>query len=447
MIRYIQDKTYNFLSIFNDETGEYIRGIGVKAEYPHLIDVGIMGHCEHGRSGLCLKAGIKCYQNGLSQICPNMTLENYKRIINESRGRLFEIALGGRGDPDMHENFEDILKYSRENGVVPNFTTSGLGMTNEKAEICKKYCGAVAVSCYSRLSKDNPVLVYRIVDGKAEKEYKTADDIPVVFCFGSVFDYCKYDFNNKKYIIDGYEYTPVFTDFIDFIDNIPVLSEDKHFEFRFVKHEERDLQKNPHNYTYSAVKMLMDAGVKTNIHFVVSNSTIDEAIYRVKHNGFPKGINAIVFLLHKPVGLGDKEDVLSVKDPRVQEFFELVDKGNYPYKIGFDSCSIPGVLKWGKHIDTRSIDTCEGSRFSMYIDADMIALPCSFDNQDKKFAVDLKDGTTIKDAWDSETFEKFRNSLRHSCSGCPNRELCMGGCPLQNSIVLCDSEKRDFVGE
>ena len=29
------------------------------ASFPHLIDVGIMGHCLHGKLGLCAKAGIQ----------------------------------------------------------------------------------------------------------------------------------------------------------------------------------------------------------------------------------------------------------------------------------------------------------------------------------------------------------------------------------------------------
>lgn len=81
-----------------------------------------------------------------------MTLENYQRIIDEGEKKgLFQVALGGRGDPDMHENFEDIIRYSAEHHIVPNFTTSGLGMTPEKAALCKKYCGAVACSQYARL--------------------------------------------------------------------------------------------------------------------------------------------------------------------------------------------------------------------------------------------------------------------------------------------------------
>ena len=451
MIRIIKDKTYKFVSMFNTNTGEYIRGLDVEedlfmAEYPHLIDVGVMGHCQHGRSGLCLKAGIKCYQNGLEQNKPNMTLENYKKIIDESKDRLFEIALGGRGDPDMHEDFEGILAYSRKHNVVPNFTTSGLGMTSEKAAICKKYCGAVAVSMYSRLQDTTPLIAYRKLDAdEKSKVYKSEEDVPVRFTFGNVFDdSCQYKSNMHNvngcyidepfYVIDGKKFEWDEQRRIEFSDT-PV-------RYEYFKVFEEAPEKN---YTMEAIKMLMDEGVKTNIHFVLSNTTIDEALIRVKHNGFPKGINAVVFLLHKPVGLGGLDDVLDVNDPRVKEFFELVDKGNLPYKVGFDSCSIPGVLKWSKHIDTCSIDTCEGSRFSMYIDADMTALPCSFDNQDKKYAVQLSDTVSIETAWNSDVFNRFRNSLRNSCKDCKQRELCMGGCPLRNDVVLCDSVFRDFA--
>ena len=60
-LRYIiHDKRYHFKSAFDTETGAYVRtGVldvngkdtGVDpfmASYPHLIDVGIMGHCMHG---------------------------------------------------------------------------------------------------------------------------------------------------------------------------------------------------------------------------------------------------------------------------------------------------------------------------------------------------------------------------------------------------------------
>ena len=65
------DQKYSFISVFDDENGAYVRtGIiehgrdtgkdPFMASFPHLIDVGIMGHCAHGRTGLCAKAGIGC---------------------------------------------------------------------------------------------------------------------------------------------------------------------------------------------------------------------------------------------------------------------------------------------------------------------------------------------------------------------------------------------------
>ena len=344
MIRIIDDKTYHFTSVFNDKTGEYIRGINktddpFMAEYPHLIDVGLMGHCEHGRSGLCMKAGIKCYQDGLHVNKPNMTFENYKKIVDWSEGRLFEISLGGAGDPDMHENFEKVLKYTREHGIIPNFTTSGLGMTPEKAAICKTYCGAVAVSMYSRIL-DIPFIAMRERTQDEERiPYKNINDIPIIFNLANTNKNCYVD--EPNYVINN----KVFK--WEYLHHIS--EEDLNGKYELYRVYE---EKQKPNYTIDAIQMLLKAGVKTNIHYVISNTTIDEAILRLKYCGFPEGINAVVFLLHKPVGLGTKDDVLNINDPRVKEFFELVDAGNFPFKVGFDSCSIPGVLKWSKNIDT-----------------------------------------------------------------------------------------------
>ena len=68
----IEDKKYHFKTFFDTKSGLYMR-TGVldengkdtgkdpfMASYPHLIDVGIMGHCIHGKTGLCAKAGIGC---------------------------------------------------------------------------------------------------------------------------------------------------------------------------------------------------------------------------------------------------------------------------------------------------------------------------------------------------------------------------------------------------
>lgn len=438
-IRNYTDKKFNFKEVFDPETGFYMRSDDPSGNdpfmrsVPGLIDIGIMGHCEHGKSGLCLKAGVQCYQSGNHINEPNMPLEDYKNIITDTKDYIFQVALGGRGDPDMHENFEEILRYTRENNVVPNFTTSGLGMTPEKAQICKKYCGAVAISMYSRLNTRPELALRRVHSENNKKVYKNVEDIPVKFTFGNEFEDCKWD--APEYIINGLSYA------WDELHHMYYSDEPQEYEFYRIYNEKQE-----NNYTFRAVKMLLDAGVKTNIHYVLSKTTIDEAILRLKYNGFPNGINAVIFLLHKPIGLGSEENVLDYNDPRVKEFFTLIDENKFTFKIGFDSCTVPAIINHCNKIDPLSIDSCEAARYSMYIDSNSIAYPCSFDNDKKNFAVkiDYNNNINIETIWNSEEFERFRNHFHNSCANCPNHSSCYGGCPLSRQIVLCNKETKDL---
>jgi len=332
----------DYVSIFNTNTGLYLRGgknnqDPFRGHFPELLDIGIMGHCKN--TELCKQAGIDCYQNSGRVHTPNMSLEDYKSIINQSKGKVFQVALGGRGDPEQHENFEEILKITKDAHIVPNFTTSGIHMTEEIAAICKKYCGAVAVSWHNQ------------------------------------------------------------------------------------------------DYTQKAIKTLLRAGVKTNIHYVFHKDNLDDAIHRLKTDDFPQGINAVVFLLYKPVGHGREDKVISVEDKRLSEFFSLTEK-EHIFKVGFDSCSVPGIINFCNHTSMDTVDTCEGGRWSAYISSDMKMMPCSFANQTEEWSVDLK-VFSVKEAWESKVFQSFRKILCESCPGCEKREFCLGGCPLMEGIQLC----------
>ena len=357
MIKY--DRKNKFKALFDPRTGWYCRSgvledgkdTGVDpfmTDFPELIDVGVMGHCTHGELGLCAKAGVECYQNGLSVSQPNMPLESFRRIAEECRGRTFQFALGGRGDVDMHEDFEELLKCSRENGIVPNFTSSGLAFTERTAQLCREYCGAVAVSWYRQ------------------------------------------------------------------------------------------------EHTLRAINLLLSAGVKTNVHYVLGKNSIDEAIDNLENGGFPEGINAVIFLLHKPVGLGRKENVLSVMDERLKRFMQLIDEKELPFKIGFDSCTAPALINMTRKIDGTTFDCCEGARWSAYITPDMKLLPCSFDNDKLRWAYDISNDS-IENGWNSAAFEEFRKHLRESCPECKDRAACMGGCPICREIVLCNRAERSSI--
>lgn len=325
-----------------DDNGNYTQEEVFAARFPHLIDVGIMGHCSHGKSGLCLKSGVQCYQNGLNVFEENMSLTDFTRIVSECKGLVNQIALGGRGDPNEHENFKEILKICRDNDIIPNYTTSGFNLTDNQIKDSKEYCGAVAVSWYRN------------------------------------------------------------------------------------------------EYTENAIKRLIKAEVKTNIHYVLNLDTIDEAIWRLEKSSFPKGINAVVFLTHKPVGLGEKEKCLTVDDKRVNYLSSLIKKGEYPYKIGIDGCFVVGLINSNLNFNMNYLDTCEATRFTCYINSKLLMSPCSFDIEPSHM-IDLK-SVSILEAWNSDAFNQIRYILKNSCPGCDKQKNCMGGCFLYPEIVLCQNK-------
>lgn len=90
--------------------------------------------------------------------------------------------------------------------------------------------------------------------------------------------------------------------------------------------------------------MLISAGVKTNIHYVLHNESIKEALHRMKSRTFPKGINAVIFLLHKPVGLGTEEKVISIDNEDYIQFIKYISEEKLECKVGFDSCIVPALI-------------------------------------------------------------------------------------------------------
>jgi len=355
---FLEDKKYRYIAYFDPETGIGVRSNIINQDgqdsgiepfmgaFPDLLDIGIMGNCAHGLSGLCALSGVQCYQEGGHRIEPNMSLDQFKKIIDQAKGRCFQVALGGRGDPDMHPNIIEILNYAYRNNVTPNFTTSGYGLKNDLLPVIKQYCGAVAVSWYR------------------------------------------------------------------------------------------------HDITNITIKKLIDYGIKTNIHYVLSNSTIDEAIERVKNGRFPEGINRVIFLIHKPIGEGKFEEVLKYDNPKVKQFFELFDNSENANRSGFDSCGVPALTSFTKKLHPDCIEACEAGRFSAYISSDNKLIPCSFEKDDK-FAVSL-DNMSIEEAWNSKVFNEFRKRHKVLCIECVHYKNC-GACPIVPEISICEILKRKEV--
>ena len=318
-------ETERYVMIFNSENGrEIIFGKNgfpdpFSLEYPNLIDIGIMGQCPNKCSF--------CYQGDQEQ--PNMKLEDFKRIINESKKYTNQVALGGRGDPNLHENFREIVEYAYDNLVIPNYTTSGLNLTDEHIEV-SKMCGAVAVSDYGK------------------------------------------------------------------------------------------------DFSYSALRNLINSGIKTNLHFLLSKKSIDKAVNILKGEDIWDGkidlerLNAVVFLLFKPQGRGKDLNGWCLSNKDLEEFISLRLKGKTKFKIGMDSCLVNRLVQSTNLTKGEEIflDTCEAARMSCYISPDMILVPCSFADH-HRHGISLRK-VSIKKAWNySYGFMSTRLLLEQNKERCP----------------------------
>lgn len=165
-----KDEQYNYWTIFQPDTGTKVRfsleagkppveSMPKKAFAPELVDIKITDFCPFGCT--------YCYQASTTagRHC------NHVYDLANALGKLkvFEVALGG-GEPTMHPEFVLILRYFRDNGVVPNFTTKNIHWLHDpiEREDILKYAGAFAVSVENRkqIEKLATTLNYTGVDKK-----------------------------------------------------------------------------------------------------------------------------------------------------------------------------------------------------------------------------------------------------------------------------------------
>jgi MoaA/NifB/PqqE/SkfB family radical SAM enzyme len=140
---------------FNKATGLFIRhGKTAKREDdptyspgPEILDIEISsGSACTGNCPFCYKDN----QPGGNRPLHNMTLDQFKTILGkmpkDGKSHLLSQIAVGIMDIGTNPDFIPMMEYAREQGIVPNFTTNGKGVTEEFAQRVSKICGAVAVS-------------------------------------------------------------------------------------------------------------------------------------------------------------------------------------------------------------------------------------------------------------------------------------------------------------
>lgn len=186
---------------------------------------------------------------------------------------------------------------------------------------------------------------------------------------------------------------------------------------------------------YDAVRRLQQAGAKqVSIHQLLSAETF-EACEQVVQDVIDGVVDpfAIVFLAVKPVGRG------SVYHPLVDEqrFMALMSKCvEHGVRFGTDSCYAPQMLKcfnmlrcrMGVELSNEVMEPCESTLFSLYIDVNGIAKPCSFCGSWGVSVLEAKD--FLMDVWMHPLLVEFREQLLATeqqsvvgCRQCPMFEL------------------------
>jgi hypothetical protein len=170
---FCEDRHYN--CFFNKLSGYNVR-FGTEVDEdpdccelgPEILDLEIsVGGCVPVKGTTNCKY---CYKNNTSAAPTNMTLEKFQQIISTFPINLSQIAFGITGlntNPDLPA----MLKICREVGIVPNLTTVGADMDGAIKDALCKYCGAVAVSCYTG-AKELCYKTIKDLHDYAKSEYK-----------------------------------------------------------------------------------------------------------------------------------------------------------------------------------------------------------------------------------------------------------------------------------
>ena len=182
------------------------------------------------------------------------------------------------------------------------------------------------------------------------------------------------------------------------------------------------------------LKRIGSFNIKTNLHFILKTDTINLAIEWIQNPpSFFKYINAIIFLNYKPIN--SSSDYM-LKDPQmIRSFFECAQECK-TVKIGFDSCSISGIVEY-MNVNDVFVESCEAARFSAFISEDLKMYPCSFMANTEHYG-DLNTNT-IEEIWKNNLhFISHREKILHNkCSLCKYNKSCNGGCVFLPDINLC----------
>jgi len=144
-IKRVVSTSYNYT--FNKDTGTFVRWGKTLADDPQFSPVGPeILDIEISVDG-CPNSCRFCYKSNTPKPATNMSFNTFKSIIDMMPKTLTQVAFGITGI-QTNPDFIRMMEYCRKIGVIPNFTLTGIDLTDELAQQCADLVGAVAVSAY-----------------------------------------------------------------------------------------------------------------------------------------------------------------------------------------------------------------------------------------------------------------------------------------------------------
>jgi len=111
--------------------------------------------------------------------------------------RPFQIAIGGAGESTLHPDWVEFVKNVNELGIMPNYTTNGMHLSESILKATEDYCGGVAVSYHPHISNvfDKSIQVLSKLKTKLNAhvilgDEKSLQDLKSIYDkYGKVLDY------------------------------------------------------------------------------------------------------------------------------------------------------------------------------------------------------------------------------------------------------------------
>ncbi len=143
--KWLRSAEYNYN--FNKKTGLFFRWGKVKEDDPSFCPLGPeILDIEISVNG-CPNACPFCYKNNKNTEPTNMTFETFKTVIDKFPKHLSQVAFGITG-VQTNPDFVKMLEYTRGLGIIPNFTLSGIDLTDDITKDIVEFIGGLAVSAY-----------------------------------------------------------------------------------------------------------------------------------------------------------------------------------------------------------------------------------------------------------------------------------------------------------